>query len=361
MPDSTITAVEAVPLRFPFPTPIASSLGSYTHVDFTAVWLHTEVGVTGFGFNAGLGGHAGAAIVPYIEAELAPLAVGKEALAPERLWHDLWSANKPRLRGGLGAWALSALDIACWDIVGKLAGLPLHALLGGHSREVPVYGSGGWLSLDDDQLLAECEEFVGQGIAAYKYKVGGPRDRERTELLRREMGDDLLLLADANQSLTVEQAVELSLMLAGHGVGWLEEPVLADSTDDLALVAARSEVPIAAGENVYYRWGFREICERGAAAYLQPDVARCGGITEFVRIGALADAYRLQLSSHLWHELSISLVGAFPSGYMAEYAPLLPADAFTRPFVVKDGGMVVPDSPGHGVELTAEARDHFAV
>jgi L-alanine-DL-glutamate epimerase-like enolase superfamily enzyme len=260
----------------------------------------------------------------------------------------------------LGAWALSAIDIACWDVVGKIAGLPVHNLLGGYRKKVPVYGSGGWLSLDDDQIVAECRGFVEQGIGAYKYKVGGSRDLERTALLRREMGDDLVLFADANQRFTVAEAVEHSKMLADHGVAWLEEPVLADSVDDLAAVTARAQVPVAAGENVYYRWGFREICERHAASFLQPDVARCGGISEFSRIGALADAYRLALSSHLWHELSVSLVGAFSSGFMVEYAPLISPDVFTRPFPIEDGSLLVPDVAGHGVEMSPEAVTRFS-
>lgn len=351
--------MEAFALRFPLERPISSSLGAYGHVDATAVWVHTDDGPSGFGFNAGLGGHASAAIVPYIEEELAPIALGHDAASPEDLWEALWKPNKPRLRGGLGAWALSAIDIACWDIFAKASGLPLHQILGGSHSEVAVYGSGGWLSLHDDELTAECRRFVDQGITAYKYKVGGPRDRERTELLRREMGDEVVLFADANQSFTVDEAVEHSGMLADNGVRWLEEPVLADSTEDLARVASRSAVPIAAGENVYYRWGFKEICERKAAAYLQPDVARCGGVGEFMKVAELAETHHLRLTSHLWHELSVTLVGATPSGYMVEYAPLLPEDAFTQPFIVEDGAIGVPDVPGHGVELTAEAMTHF--
>lgn len=361
MPDSTISAVEATALTIPLEKPITSSLGVYEHVDATVVRVHTQGGPSGFGFNAGLGGRAAPAIVAYIEAELAPLAVGSDATDPESLWETLWSKNRPRLRGGLGAWALSAIDIACWDIRGKSAGLAVHAILGGHRREVPVYGSGGWLSLGDEELLAECRAFVEAGIGAYKYKVGGDRDTERTKLLRREMGEDLTLFADANQRFAVDEAVELSHMLSDHGVGWLEEPVSAESTDDLAAVAARSSVPVAAGENVYYRWGFGEICARGAAAFLQPDVARCGGITEFAKVSALAESYHLSLSSHLWHEISVSLVGATPSGFMAEYAPVLPPDVFTRPFLVDGGSMTVPDTPGHGVELTSDAVARYAV
>lgn len=319
------------------------------------VTVRTKEGLFGTGFNLGLGGAASAALVPYIEQELAPLAVGGDALNPEALWERLWSPNKARMRAGLGVWALSAVDIACWDIVGKAAGLPLHRLLGGYRNRVPVYGSGGWLNLTDEELVAEAEAFARQGIGAYKYKIGGPRDEERTALLRQAMGDEFILFADANQRYSVREAIEASAMLADHGVAWLEEPVLADSVLDLAAVAAQSAVPVAAGENVYFRWGFREICQLEAATYWQPDVTRCGGITEFRKVAALAEAHNLALSSHLWHELSVSLVGASPAGYMCEYAELIPPGFLTRSFPVVDGMIEVPEVPGHGVEVAASA------
>lgn len=361
MAATIIEAMETTALRFPLSTPITTALSTYTHVDATAVTLRTDGGLTGFGITAGLGGMASVAIKPYIDAELAPLVVGQDALAPAQIWERMWSPNKPRMRAGIGVWALSAVDIACWDVVGKAAGLPLHRLLGGFTEDVPVYGSGGWHSLDDDGLLDECQAFAKQGITAYKYKIGSKRDRERTELLRREMGDDFTLFADANQRYTVTEALETARMLAEYGISWIEEPVLADSTDDLAEVSAASPVPVATGENVYFGWGFREICDRRAASYLQPDVGRCGGISEFAKVARLAESYNLALSSHLWHELSISLVGASRAGFMVEYAELIPPDALTHSFEVVEGRIRVPDAPGHGVELTSEAMTRFAV
>jgi D-arabinonate dehydratase len=358
---TTIETVETTALRFPLSSPITTALSTYTHVDANAVTVRTEDGLSGFGITAGLGGMASVAIKPYIDAELAPLIIGQDALAPAALWEQMWSPNKPRMRGGIGVWALSAVDIACWDLLGKASGLPLHRLLGGFIDEVPVYGSGGWHSLDDDALIEECQTFAKQGIGAYKYKIGSPRDRERTELLRSEMGDDFTLFADANQRFTVTQALETASMLADFGVAWIEEPVMADSSDDLAEVAASSPVAVATGENVYFAWGFREICDRRAASYLQPDVGRCGGITEFTKVARLAESYNLALSSHLWHELSISLVGASRAGFLVEYAELIPPGAFTRPFEVMQGKIGVPDAPGHGVELTSEAMTRFGV
>ena len=360
MPEVTIRSVEATRLVLPLARPVSSSLGTYHHLDCVLVVLRTDDGPDGCGFTTGLGGNWGAAVVTYIEQELAPLATGRDALAPEGLWHALWGPNKARMRAGLGVWALSAVDIACWDVVAKRAGLPLHRILGGHTAHVPVYGSGGWIDISDADLVAECEGFAAQGITAYKYKIGSPRDRERTALLRETMGDDFMLLTDANQRFNVREAVEASHMLADFGVAWLEEPVYADTVDDLAEVARASAVPIAAGENVYLRWGFRELCERRAAGFLQPDVGRCGGITEFRKIAALADAFNISLSSHLVHELSISLVGACPRGWAAEYMELIPDGVLAREFKVVDGFMDVPDVPGHGVDFTAEGISRYA-
>jgi L-alanine-DL-glutamate epimerase-like enolase superfamily enzyme len=356
-----ITNVSVMPVQLPLVKPISSALGRYTHVDCVVVRVHTADGPTGTGFSAGLGGEASRAMSPYIDAELTPRIIGQDALSPDALWHMMWAANKPRLRAGIGAWALSAIDIALWDIVAKAAGLPLITLLGGFRRTVPVYGTGGWHTLSDAELIEEAQSFVAQGITAYKYKTGTNRDRARTELLRRELGDDVTLLADANQRFNVRDAIEHSRMLVDYGVAWLEEPVLADTIDDLAEVADNSAVPVAAGENAYFRWEFREIVERRAAAYLQPDVGRVGGVSEFRRVAALADAFSLSLSSHLWHELSISLVGASPVGYMCEYAELIPPGTLTREFPVVDGAIEVPDVAGHGVEFTEDALQRFAL
>jgi L-alanine-DL-glutamate epimerase-like enolase superfamily enzyme len=358
---NNVTSVEAAALELPLARPISSALGVYPHIDCTVVRVHTDAGHIGTGFTACLGGKASGAIVHYIDHELAPAIIGQDVLQPELLWHHMWGPNKARQRAGLGVWALSAVDIAIWDCVGKAAGLPLHTLLGGYQQSVPVYGSGGWHSLSDQELVDECTDFARLGISAYKYKIGTDRDRERTALLRREMGPDFVLLADANQKVNVREALESATMLAEYGVAWIEEPVVADSTDDLAAVARSSAVPTAAGENNYFRWGFRELCERRAADYLQPDIGRCGGVTEFRKIAALADSFGVSLTSHLWHELSISVVGAARSGWACEYVELIPTGALTRSFVVVDGHLAVPEVPGHGVEFTADAMSRYRV
>ncbi len=356
-----IRSLDSIPLKVPLKKTFQSSLGAYTHLDVIVVHLHTEGGPTGTGFTMGLGGEGTAAMRPYIDNELAPLAIGQDALAPEALWHRMWAPNKARMRGGLGLYSLSAVDIACWDVVAKSAGLPLNRLLGGFRQKVPVYGSGGWHTLSDAELLEEAEEAAALGMRGYKLKIGTERDKERIAFLRKNVEEDFIFFCDANQNYNVREAIEVSTMLAEHGVAWFEEPVLADCVDDLAEVAERSMVPIAAGENAYMRWGFREICERRAVGFLQPDVCRCGGVTEFIKIAHLADAFNVSLSSHLVHELSVSLVGATPRGYMVEYMEFFSSDDLTEDFSVRDGCVNVPEVSGHGVEFTSDALARYKV
>lgn len=372
MAELKIREVEVVPLRVPLSesparrfAPRPDSGGS---IEVTAVYLHTEDGPTGFGYTSQIGSRAGNAIAAYLRDELAPSVIGANALAPESVWQAAWGPHKPRMRGGLGVQALSALDIACWDVIAKAAGLPLANLLGGFHPSIAVYGSGGTPNYTDAQLVAECCYFREQGIGAYKFKIGRPQnaaghssDADRIALLRKEVGDDMVLLADANQSYSVAEAIAASRMLADFGVAWLEEPVLADSIGELADVAASSAVPVASGENNYMRWEFRELCERHAASILQPDPVLCGGVTEIRRIALLADAFGLSLCPHLCHEIACSVASAFPSGWMCEYYLQFPPEMWSRDFTPTNGRLAPADVPGHGLELGETTRARYGV
>lgn len=347
-------------LEFDFDSPITSSLGTYSGLDYLVVELITSGGIIGYGYTMSLDRRGTKAVLSYVSNELLPIIRGQNVSSPEKLWFQLWSPNKVRMRGGVGVHALSAVDMAVWDANAKLKNLSLNSILGGTKQKVEVYGSGGWLSMQDSELIDEAHSYADYGIQAYKFKIGGKRDKERTSLLRNEMGDNFALYTDANQNFSVENAIETSNWLADFNVAWLEEPVLADCSWDLECVASKSKVPIAAGENVYFAWGFYDLCTRKAASYLQPDAGRCGGITEWIKIAELANQYNLRLTSHLLHEVSISLIAAYSCGYLVEFMNLLPENPFTHDFSVKNGEILLPDAPGHGVEFTSEARKRHA-
>jgi len=360
MSSLTITNISISVLEVPFDKPIRSALGTYVGSDYVVAELQTASGVTGYGYTMSLDRRGTKAVVSYIENELTPLALGQDATEPEALWNRMWSPNKARMRGGVGVHALSAVDTAVWDAAAKIEDTPLATLLGGTRDRIEVYGSGGWLSLTDEELVAEAQSHAENGITGYKLKIGGERDKERIALLRREMGDEFVLYSDANQNYSVDEAVAASEWLVDFDVAWLEEPVLADCPWDMQAVAEKSKIPVAAGENVYFGWGFQDLVDRQACAYLQPDVGRCGGVTEWIKIAEKAGANNLRLTSHLLHELSTCLIGAFPSGYQVEFMDFFKENPFTQDCSVRDGHLTLPQVPGHGVEFSETARKLYA-
>ena len=357
----TVSKVFVSVLDVPFEKPITSALGTYMGFDYIVVELQTSDGISGYGYSMSLDRRGTKAVVSYIENELIPLMLFQDINSPESLWLRLWSLNKVRMRGGVGVHALSAVDTAVWDAAAKYSGLPLNLMLGGNGQKVPVYGSGGWLSMSDNELVDEALRHADRGITAYKLKIGGERDKERVELLRRETGDSFTLYVDANQNYNVADAISAAEWLSDFNIAWLEEPVLADCPWELEKVAAESSVPLAAGENVYFSWGFQDLCNRKAAAYLQPDIGRCGGVTEWIKIAHLADANNLRLTSHLLHEVSACLISAFTSGFAVELMNLFQNNPFTRDFSVTDGHITLPNTAGHGVEFSQEARKNYTV
>ncbi len=206
MTTDIISSIAVSVLEVPFDKPIRSALGTYVGSDYVVVELQTASGVRGYGYTMSLDRRGTKAVVSYIENELTPLALDQHVSAPATLWNRMWSPNKARMRGGVGVHALSAVDTAVWDVTAKLKELPLATLLGGTRETIEAYGSGGWLSLSDDELIEEAQSHAENGITGYKIKIGGPRDPERIELLRKEMGDDFILYTDANQNYSVEEA-----------------------------------------------------------------------------------------------------------------------------------------------------------
>jgi L-alanine-DL-glutamate epimerase-like enolase superfamily enzyme len=359
MKTNSITAVSISVLEIPFDKPIASALGTYIGSDYVLVELTTKQNITGTGFCMSLDRRGTKAVVSYLEEELVPLVIGLEITDPRSLWSKMWSVNKARMRGGVGVHALSAIDTAVWDAYAISKNISLSSMLGKKIDEVPVYGSGGWLSLSDKELIKEGENYRKLGISAYKIKIGGERDKERLSLLKEEMGDHFDIYVDANQSFSVTEAIETAKWLRDFEVKWFEEPVLSDCPWELEAVASNSKVPIAAGENVYFRWGFEDLCQRKAALYLQPDIGRCGGVTEWIRIAELADNYELQLTSHLLHEISVSLISPFDCGFAVEYMNFFKDNPYTEDFSVKNGKIKIPSAPGHGVQFSEKAKQKY--
>jgi L-alanine-DL-glutamate epimerase-like enolase superfamily enzyme len=274
----------------------------------------------------------------------------------------MYRADRAIRRVGIAGYAVGALDIGLWDLVGKVAGLPLYKLWGAVTDRVPAYGSGGWPKYSTDDLVNEAQRYVALGCRYYKMKIHHPDprvNRARVEAVRRALGDGVQLMVDANQRLDVLGAIRQAELLEDLGLAWFEEPVLADDAAACAEVARSIRIPVATGENNQTRFEFRELIERRAARYLMPDVCRANGFSETLRIGHLAAAHQVAVSPHAVHELSLHVVGALSNGSLVEFIDWAPADLLEGMPRCEDGHFRIPDRPGHGIALAPGAERKY--
>ncbi|MCI0545872.1 MAG: mandelate racemase/muconate lactonizing enzyme family protein [Candidatus Rokubacteria bacterium] len=356
-----ITGIETAVLRIPTQKPVALEFAEHKMV---VALVRTDEGLTGLGYSLAFGGGGAEAIRVYLDTRLVPLLVGEDPLFVERHWERMFRADRGIKRQGVAAYALSALDIALWDLVGQVAGLPLYKLWGAVTDRVPAYGSGGWGNYAIGDVVAKAERYVGRGCRYYKVKIHHPDprvNRERVATVRRAVGDDIGLMVDVNQKLDVLGNLRQAALLEDLGLVWYEEPVLADDIAACAEVARSIRIPVATGENAYTRYEFRELIAARAARYLMPDVCRANGYSETLRIARLAAAHQVQVSPHVVHELSLHVVGALPNGFLVEYMDWAPPDLFAGLAPCEDGQFRIPDRAGHGVALAPGAIERYRV
>jgi L-alanine-DL-glutamate epimerase-like enolase superfamily enzyme len=255
-------------------------------------------GHTGVGYS-----YAADAAAPLVSALLTEAVVGRDALSPPAAWAATRRAVRNIGYPGVASSAISAVDVALWDLKARLLGVALSTLLGRVRERVPVYGSGGFTTYTPEQMQRQLAGWVAQGIGAVKMKVGSEPDRdpERVRHARRVIGDGFELFVDANGAYSRKQALALAETFAGEaGVSWFEEPVSSDDLDGLRLLRDRAPagMEIAAGEYGYDLFYFRRMLDAGAVDVLQADVTRCGGITQLLQVAALCAARGLRLSAH---------------------------------------------------------------
>lgn len=304
-------------------------------------------------------------LVSTIENDLAPLLVGKDPFLLRRFWEDARRSTDLSSRRGITLAALSGLDTALWDLLGKATGTPLYRLLGGVRETVPCYASAGLYGRDKGTaaLSEEMSGYVAQGFAGVKMKVGGAalvEDVERVRAVREAIGPGIKLMVDANYMLNVPDALRMARAFAPFDVYWLEAPVVPGDIAGQAVVNRRSPVPVCGNETEFGLDGFRRLIEARAVEYLQPDIAVCGGVSEACRIASLAAAHHLPVTLHasstaVLLAATLHVAAAIPNLESVEYHMLhqwlfdrLPKDTF-KP---ADGGLVTPPpGPGIGVEL----------
>ncbi len=280
--------------------PLTVALSDSTHGEIKAFELLTcrvrdSDGAEGVGYTY-IVGRNGGAIADVLRREIPELIEGREADDTEAIWHHVWWALHYGGRGGPPVLALSALDIALWDLKARRANLPLFSLLGGFDARVPCYAGGIDLDLSVEALLRQTDENLAKGFRAIKMKVGRPdlrSDVTRVQAMRKHLGTDFPLMADANMKWTVEEAIRAARALQPYDLTWLEEPIIPDDIAGHARIMAAGGVPIAAGENLRSLWEFKNYISAGAVSYPEPDVTNCGGVTAFMKIARLAEAFNL--------------------------------------------------------------------
>lgn len=277
---------------------------------------------------------------------LGPALIGEDPFMVRALRDKLWKLTDYHGTLGLALFGIAGIDIALWDLVGKALGQPVWRLLGGARDRVPAYAMVGWLNYSLDELKAICSKAMEQGFRGVKIKVGAPtlqEDVQRIEAVRAAVGDRGLIMVDANQVFSLNEAVRRGHVYQELGCYWFEEPLRADDSAGLARLADELSIPIASGENNYGKRQFRELFERRAVDIVQPDLRRAGGVTECYEIGLMADAFNLPYASH-GGGVHLHVLAALPNTLLME-SGLIPEGS---PLRLIDGCYPLPEEPGFG-------------
>ena len=355
-----------------------SDFGQIATFDAAIVRVETESGIVGWGEGKNAAGSAGTygALVSLINDEVGPAIRGRDARDINGIWEMLYNGVRhqkaaasghvmPALaRRGLTIAAISAVDIALWDILGKSLGVPVWQLLGGRkSQRMPAYASGGWAPAET--IGAQLQSYIDKGgFTAVKMRVGSmdgaPHvSAARVSAARAALGPAVSIMVDAHGTYTVADAKRFAHMVRDCDLAWFEEPVTADDRQGIAEVRAACGIPIAVGESEATRFDFRDLAVARAADVFQPDLGFCGGISEAMKIGALASAFNIRLSPHLWagapaFYAGLHVCAASPASFILEYSlganPML-HDLVVEKLDVADGTIAIPDTPGLGITI----------
>lgn len=362
-----ITDVEATLISIPLRKPASMSNKTVTAREYVVTRVRTDEGITGSAYTIG-----GMVVLSAVRDALTPLVLGADPFDTERLWDKMFRTTLTLGRKGAVIRALSTVDIALWDIKGKALGTPLYKLLGAYTDLVPAYASGGYYRQGESfqQMAEEMAGVVERGFKTIKIKVGAlplEQEVERLRTLRQTVGDGVEIFVDANCAWNdLTYARKIMRAFEEYRVGWFEEPVLPDNFRGSAELAATFETPIATGEQECTRWGFRDLIEHRAADILQPDVAVVGGVSEWMKVAALASAHDLPIASHYFHDVHVHLMAAIPNAFMAEYFIrdldiMVFDDVVLEPLRPENGYLRPPERPGLGMELDEQALQRFRV
>jgi len=380
-----ITQLDTYFLAVPLPQPVRTSTSTLSQVSEVIVKLTTDAGLVGIGEAHGpflfRQGPEGMRVVNEIVQQITPLVVGEDPFNVERIWQDLFALTYTSVRGIPAmarqqrqlVTAMSAIDIALWDLMGKAIERPVYALLGGALRQrVPAYATGFYYRDNErpDDLRREAALYLEKGYRTLKVKVGGltpEEDARRVGFIRETVGDEVALMLDANQGWDLRTAIRAAQLCEPYNIFWLEDPMpWYDERHTLQRLKGATNIPIAAGETEYTPFGLRTLIVEGLVDYLIIDSTWSGGLTTWRKVATMAELYDIPMASHHDPQIHIHAQAASPTGFILEsFAdptrdPLWFELFHERPEIV-DGHMTLPDKPGLGLALREDTLEKYGV
>ena len=335
-----------------------------TGADFVTLKLRTDDGIEGIGYTGFTSILMRKALKESLDA-LAEQTIGDDPMMVEAIGTKLLALGGSGAPAGVVTRAVAAIDVALWDIKGKSLGQPVYKLLGGFRDRVPTYASGHlWRTYDLDALAETGARLVEQGFKAMKFRMGAEdsADKEiaRMKVMREAVGSGIDLMVDINQGWSVNQSIAIGRHMADYNLFWLEDPVHHQDYDGLARIADALDTPIATGEYHYGIAPFRHMLERRSLDIVMVDLLRAGGLTQWMKIAHMAEAFNLPVVSHLATEVLVHAVAAIPNGMTVEHMPWT-FPLFKEVPSVENGELVIPQAPGLGIEFDEDALDTFEI